>query len=145
MSDDVNNPFNLLLENMQSAPVDLAGLAKTDRRTDSRIPLDGQAIIYSRDGKVLSPAVLRNVSPGGLAFEIKNVFTTSSTDVTVVFGGSGFDIGIVKCTIQWVAPVENHPQGHKIVGLQYGMMTEITKKKLERFFDSLKALTADSA
>ncbi len=154
MSDDINDPFKMLQDDLKKpSSIDLSSLLKSNRRNKDRIPLDGQAIIYSLDGKVLSPAVLRNVSPGGLGFEVKNIAAANATQVTVenvtqvtvAFGGSGLNIGIVKCNVQWISQIEGHAQGAKMLGLQFASLTTVTKQKLDSFFEDLKKLAEKSA
>ncbi|MGZ5279500.1 MAG: PilZ domain-containing protein [Pseudobdellovibrionaceae bacterium] len=140
MAEEKTDPFGLLLENLDIAPgsVNLASLAKDNHRSNNRLPYDGQAIVYDSSGKLISKAVLRNVSPGGAGFEVNPIALPVGSIVTVEFGGSGFAMGIVTCKVQWIGPIDNHPKGHKMIGLQFWNVSITTKAKLDQFFEELK-------
>jgi hypothetical protein len=136
------NPFELLLEEIESdiVPIVLSDKEKKhhELRTGERLGLTGSAVLYDLHEKLITKAVLRNLSPGGVGFEIFPVPLDNSKDIYVQFVESGIDLGLVRCHIQWIAPIEGHHLKHKMVGLQFAHLPALAKKKLDQFLALLK-------
>jgi hypothetical protein len=136
------NPFELLLEEIESdiQPIDLSEKEKRheELRRAERQNLTGSAVFYDLHEKLITKAVLRNLSPGGVGFEILPVPIDNSQDIYVQFIGSGIDLGLVRCQIQWIAPIEGHHLKHKMIGLQFTHLSSMAQKKLDQFLARLK-------
>lgn len=146
MTTKKDNPFNLLLEDMQSGKTKAGTglnfgklLKSNNKRIDTRTPTFGHIDIYDTEKKLLTKAVLRNVSPGGLGIEILPVGLKPQMKVMIELGGAVAEFGKIKCTISWVASIDNHPNQHKMVGLKFDSTSAVFKTKMEAF---IKALTA---
>lgn len=141
-----DNPFNLLLEDMKSGKTNAGSglnfgklLKSNNKRQETRTVTFGHIDIYDTDKKLLTKAVLRNVSPGGLGLEILPVGIKPQMIVMIELGGAVAEFGKIKCTVSWVASIDNHPNQHKMIGLKFDSTSAVFKNKMEAF---IKALTA---
>lgn len=138
--EEINNPFEALLEDIPNLkPDDL--LAKEHKRSENRLNdrqnLSGTAFIFDIHEKLLSKAAIRNLSPGGAGFEILPVDLKAGTPVFLQFSHSP-DLGMVSCTVQWIANIEGHRNQHKMIGLKFSHLTNLNQEKLNKFLDTLK-------
>ncbi len=142
-----DNPFNLLLEDMKSGKtnakpsVNFGNLLKSNnKRQEVRIKTFGHIDIYDADKKLLTKAVLRNVSPGGLGLEALPVELKPQMKLLIELGGAVAEFGKIKCTVTWVASIDNHPNQHKMIGLKFDSTSEVFKSKMDAFIKALNAV-----
>lgn len=136
------NTERLDLDPAQAQSPNINLLQNDDKRmpANQRIVVDaGYAIVYDLQGKIISKAVLRNLSPGGAGVEVHLFKFPPKSIVMVEFGGEkGAKIGPVKCSVQWVAAIEHHPHNHKMIGLQFMNLTPSLEKSIKSYFEELK-------
>lgn len=142
-----DNPFNLLLEDMKSGKTNAKPslsfgslLKSNNKRQEVRTKTFGHIDVYNPDKKLLTKAVLRNVSPGGLGLEILPVGLKPQMKVLIELGGAVAEFGKIKCTVSWVASIDNHPNQHKMIGLKFESTSEAFKIKMESFIKALSAI-----
>lgn len=141
------NPFTLILEEMQSGQTKSGSahnfrnlLKSNNKRIETRTNVFGHVDVFDDDGKLLTRAVMRNVSPGGLGLEILPVVLTPQMTVYIEIGGAGADLGRVKCSVSWVASIDKHARKHKMIGLRFESKSAAFKVKLEKFIGSLSLI-----
>lgn len=148
-AEDLENPFELLLEEIDTPikPVDLKSIAsdRGENRHGQRQNLVGSATIYDLQQKLITKAVLRNLSPTGVGFEVHPVMITPKSEVLVEFHNTGISLGQIKCKIEWTAVIEGHPKYHKMVGLSFLKLPALSQKKLDDFLESLRKKTGYDA
>lgn len=135
-----SNPFEALLEDIQNLkPVDLQ--AKEQKRPENRSVdrqnLSGSAAIFDTHEKLISKAVIRNLSPGGAGFEIFPIDLKAGSQVFIQFSHAP-DLGMVSCTVQWIANIEGHRNQHKMIGLKFNHLTSLNQEKLNKFLETLR-------
>lgn len=142
-----DNPFNLLLEDMKSGKTNAKPslsfgnlLKSNNKRQEVRTKTFGHVDVYEIDKKLLTKAVLRNVSPGGLGLEILPVGLKPQMKVMIELGGAVAEFGRIKCTVTWVASIDNHPNQHKMIGLKFDSTSAVFKSKMEAFIKALSAI-----
>lgn len=141
------NPFKLLLEEMNNGKtktgtgLNFGNLLKSNnKRIDDRTKAFGYIDIFDIDKKLLTKAVLRNVSPGGLGLEVLSVGLKPQMKLLIELGGAVAEFGRLKCTVSWVATIDNHPNNHKLIGIQFDNKTAAFKTKMESFIKALAAI-----
>ena len=142
-----DNPFNLLLEDMNSGKtnakpsLNFGSLLKSNnKRQEIRTKTFGHIDIYDADRKLITKAVLRNVSPGGLGLEVLPVGLKPQLKVQIELGGAGAEFGKIKCTVSWVASIDNHPNQHKMIGLRFDSTSVVFKNKIEAFIAAISTI-----
>ncbi len=144
-AEDADDPFALLLEEIDNpiAPVDLKSKAseRSESRQGQRQNLMGSATIYDLQQKMITKAVLRNLSPTGVGFEVHPVMLAAKSEVLVEFHNTGISMGQIHCKIEWTAVMEGHPKYHKMVGLSFLKLPALSQKKLTDFLESLRKKT----
>ena len=147
MSDKKDNPFNLLLEDMKSgktkagSSLNFGSLLKSNnKRNEFRTPTFGHIDIYSVEKKLITKAVLRNVSPGGLGLEILSISIKPQMKVMIELGGAVAEFGKIKCTVTWVASIDNHPNKHKMIGLKFDSTSAAFKVKMASYISAISAI-----
>lgn len=139
---EITNLESLQLNLTPSETPNINLLKNDDKRNpvNNRMLVDsGYAVVYDLQGKIISKAVLRNLSPGGAGVEVQLFRLAPKSIVMVEFGGEkGAKIGPIKCSVQWVAAIEHHPQYHKMIGLQFMNLTPNSEKVIKAYFDELK-------
>ena len=142
-----DNPFNLLLDDMKSGKTNAKPslsfgnlLKSNNKRQEFRTKTFGHIDIYDVDKKLLTKAVLRNVSPGGLGLEILPVGLKPQMKVMIELGGAVAEFGKIKCSVSWVASIDNHPNQHKMIGLKFDSTSGVFKTKMEAFIKALSAV-----
>lgn len=147
MSAKKDNPFNLLLEDMKSGNtktstgLNFGGLLRSNnKRNEFRTPTFGHIDVYNDEKKLLTKAVLRNVSPGGIGLEVLSVSIKPQMKVMIELGGAVAEFGKIKCTVSWVASIDNHPNQHKMVGLKFDSTSAAFKVKMEAYIAAVNAV-----
>ncbi len=142
-----DNPFNLLLEDMKNGKTNARSglsfgnlLKSNNKRQEVRTKTFGHIDVYDADKKLLTKAVLRNVSPGGLGLEVLPVGLKPQMKVMIELGGAVAEFGKIKCTVSWVASIDNHPNQHKMIGLKFDSTSAVFKIKMEAFIKALSAI-----
>lgn len=142
-----DNPFNLLLEDMKSGKtkagtgLNFGNLLKSNnKRQEVRTKTFGHIDVYGTDKKLMTKAVLRNVSPGGLGLEILPIGLKPQMKVMIELGGAVAEFGKIKCTVSWVASIDHHPNQHKMIGLRFDSTSAGFKTKMEAFIKALSAI-----
>ncbi len=100
-----------------------------------RVIVEGGICIYDLNGKIITKAKIRNCCVGGLCFETTPTLLNARTQVLVEFTNEGFGpkVGLVKCDVKWLTPIEAHPMGHYLGGLQFMRLTPDSTKKLNDY------------
>lgn len=139
------SPFNLLLEEVTktktTSALSFKGLLRShNKRAQDRVRINGYVEIYSADTKkILTRAALRNVSPGGLGLESLPVELEPNTKVIIVMTGLSEEFGALKCTVSWIASIDNHPKNYKMIGLSLDNNGPEFRVKFLSFIKSLSA------
>jgi hypothetical protein len=139
MADDNNSnksPFDLLLETID-ATVDLSKLRQEEHRNTTRTPYSGVALLTSPNRNISTTAVMRNVSPTGVGFEVNNIPIKVGDVLVIDFAGAGSAIKNIQGKIQWIAPIE--AKKNLLVGLAFENLTIENKEKIKEFFEYLQA------
>ncbi len=125
--------------NKELAPVDLQSKVREfeAKRNTQREAIQGAAILYDLNNKILSQAEIKNLSPNGVRFEITSVEVKPADGVYVHFSNA-LDLGMVLCTVQWVSEIAGHRNRHKLVGLKFKNLSPSKQKKLNDFLEKLK-------
>jgi len=148
-AEDAENPFELLLEEIETpvAPIDLKSKVseRANNRSGERQKLTGSASIFDSNQKLITMAVLRNLSPTGVGFEVHPVLLAAKSEVFVEFHNTGINLGQIRAKIEWTAVIEGHPKHHKLVGLSFLKLPPLTQKKLDDFLTGLRAKTGYDA
>lgn len=146
-SKKTENPFNLILEEINngktkaSPSLNFGSLLKSNnKRNEIRTKAYGHIDIYNDEGKLVTKAVLRNVSPGGVGLEILPVAFKPQMKVQIEFGGAISEFGKVRCAVSWVASIDNHINKHKMIGLKFESTSAAFRAKMETFIRSLSAI-----
>ena len=142
-----DNPFNLLLEDMKSGKTNAGTglnfgslLKSNNKRQEVRTATFGYIDIFDLNKKLITKAVLRNVSPGGIGIEILPIPLKPQLKVMIELGGAVAEFGKIKCTITFVASIDSHPNQHKMVGLKFDSTSGVFKTKMEAFIKALSAV-----
>ncbi len=135
-SNDKKSPFELLLENMDNEKVDLSKLKQEENRGDYRTPYTGAAHLTNRAKNSSSKAVIRNISPTGVGFEVNRFDVEIGDTLSVEFFGAGIGITDLKATVQWIAEIPRST--HLMVGLKFFKLTRDKQQKIQDFFEHLQ-------
>lgn len=132
--------FHELAEDIEKdpEPVDLQSkvLEYQDKRNSKRETLNTTITIFDSRAKVLSKAVLKNLSPEGLRFEILPVELKKTDDIYVQFN-SALNLGMILCSIQWVIDLAGHRKNHKLMGAKFKKVGRLKQKQLNEFLENL--------
>lgn len=141
------NPFNLLLEDINSGKTKAGTgfnfgklLKSNNKRTEIRTKAFGNVDVYDVENKLITKAVLRNVSPGGLGLEIHPTVLKPEMKLLIELGGAIAEFGRIKCTVSWVASIDNHFNNHKMIGLRFDSTSAVFRAKMESFIATLSAI-----
>ena len=107
------------------------------RNTDREV-VKGLAFVCDLKANVLTKAVIRNLSADGVRFEVPPINLNQSDTVYVDFVGS-LNLGMILCTVQWIAPIEGHKNHHRLMGLKFRKLSAIKKKHLLEYLKQLQA------
>lgn len=135
-SNDEKNPFELLLENLDNKTVDLSQLKQAENRHDFRIPYSGAAHLKNFARHSATKAVIRNISPNGVGFEVNRFEVQNGDTLSVEFFGAGIGITDLKATVQWIAEVPN--TSHLMIGLKFLKLSPEKQHKIQEFFEYLQ-------
>ncbi|MBL7543231.1 MAG: serine/threonine protein kinase [Bdellovibrionaceae bacterium] len=130
--------FNSLLAD--NLDIDTTQILKIRDNTKVRVMVEGRINIYDINGKIITKAKLRNCCLSGIGFETAPSTLAPQTPVLVEFNAEGFGpkMGLVKCEVRWVAPIEGHYWGHHVGGLQFTKLTPESTKKLSDYLKNYK-------
>lgn len=123
--------------------IDLASLKNDEKRSKDRLVTVGSALIHDLELKKMIKATVRNLSPGGICFEVGAIAPRLQKSVMVEFEGplAKLGLGTVKCIVQWIAPIKSHPTGNQLIGLQFS--AEMSEQKKKKFTVHIATLSKD--
>jgi hypothetical protein len=122
-------------------PINLSSLKNNEKRSIDRIPTLGNATIHDLIGQKAYKAAVRNMSPGGICFEVGNVTLKLHASMMIEFEGhlAKLGLGTIKCTLQWITPIKAHPSNNQLLGLQF--MDDLSGTKRKKLEDHIALLT----
>lgn len=120
-------------------PVDLNSKLRDfeSRRSTDREIIHGAAVIYDLRENLITKAEFRNLSEGGVCFEIPNADLRPLDEVYVDFS-SGVNLGMVLCVVQWVNAIDGHRRGHKTIGFRFKELTALKRKLIAEFLEKVR-------
>lgn len=139
------NPLELLLDELtqtnaktSATNIDFSKLLRVnDRRKTERNKVTGSAVLLDEQGRHLTKAVLRNITPSGLGLETHPVRLNTGASLLIELGGEGAHFGRLKCVVVWVKDIEESSQKNKMVGIEFSDTSESFKQNFNKFINIL--------
>lgn len=132
------NEFDLMLKDFENDEIDLDQLSlaiSNSKRKLERVKLEGFAIIYSAQGRLIAKAVLRNISLGGFALETPPVEILKDTQIRVLLTGEGLILGSINCVVKWTSVLEEHSPANKMIGVEIINNTKPFRDEFNKFVE----------
>lgn len=93
--------------------------------------------------KKIYKVLIKNISIDGLCIEVEASAPKIKSQIMIEFIGvlSTVGLGMIKASIQWITPIENHAQDHQLIGVQFD--SEVSPSKRKKIEDYISTLLKD--